>query len=215
MRLFIDTANIDDIRRASRLGVIDGVTTNPSLVAQEGVEYRDRVLEIAEAIDGPISAETISSTADELFEEGKRIAEWHENVVVKVAMSEEGLAATALLSAEGIKVNMTLIFSANQALLAARAGSTYISPFLGRLDDAGQRGMEIIEEAVQIFETFHLPAQVLAASIRSPRHVTDAALAGAHVATIPPNVLFQMIQHPLTELGIQRFLADAEQYSAV
>lgn len=215
MRLFIDTANIEDIRRAARLGVIDGVTTNPSLVAKEGVEYRDRVLEIAATIDGPISAETISSTADELFEEGKRIAEWHENVVVKVAMSEEGLAATALLSAEGIKVNMTLIFSANQALLAARAGATYISPFLGRLDDAGQRGMDMIEEAVQIFETFHLPAQVLAASIRSPRHVTDAALAGAHVATIPPNVLFQMIHHPLTDVGIERFLADAEQYSPV
>jgi transaldolase len=215
MRLFIDTANIDDIRRAAAMSVIDGVTTNPSLVAKEGVEYRDRVLEIASVVDGPISAETISSTADELVEEGKRIAAWHENIVVKVAMSEEGLAAIGRLSAEGIKVNTTLIFSANQALLAARAGATYVSPFLGRLDDAGQQGMDVVEESVHIFETFHLPTQVLAASIRSPRHVTDAALAGAHVATIPPNVLFQMIHHPLTDAGIARFLADAAKYSPV
>ena len=215
MRIFMDTANIDDIRRGAAMGVIDGVTTNPSLVAAEGVEYRDRVLEICEVVDGPISAETISATADELVEEGRRIAAWHEQVVVKVAMSEEGLQAISRLAAEGIRCNCTLVFSANQALLAARAGATFISPFLGRIDDAGQDGMEVVREAVAIIETYHLPSQILAASIRHPRHVTEAALAGAHVATIPPKVLLQLVRHPLTDLGIERFLADAKSYTSV
>ena len=215
MRIFLDTANIDDIRRGAAMGVVDGVTTNPSLVAAEGVEYRDRVLEICETVDGPISAETISETADELVEEGRRIASWHENVVVKVAMSEAGLEAISRLSAEGIACNCTLVFSANQALLAARAGATLISPFVGRIDDAGQDGMEVVREAVAIMETYHLPSQVLAASIRHPRHVTEAALAGSHIATVPPKVLFQLIQHPLTDAGIERFLADAAKYTPV
>jgi transaldolase len=215
MRLFLDTANIDDIRRGAAMGVVDGVTTNPSLVAKEGIEYRDRVVEICEVVDGPISAECISTTADALVEEGRRIASWHPNVVVKVAMTEQGLQAISRLSAEGIRVNTTLVFSANQALLAARAGATYVSPFIGRLDDAGEDGMLVVQESVHIFETYHLPTQVLAASIRSPRHVTMAALAGAHVATIPANVLFQMVQHPLTDVGIERFLADAAKYTPV
>jgi transaldolase len=215
MRLFLDTANIEDIRRGAAMGVVDGVTTNPSLVAKEGVEYRDRVLEICEAVDGPISAETISTTADALVEEGRRIAAWHPNVVVKVAMSEQGLHAMGRLAREGIKINTTLVFSPNQALLAARAGATYVSPFIGRLDDAGEDGMQVVRETVQIFETYHLPTQVLAASIRSPRQVTLAALAGAHVATVPANILFQMVQHPLTDVGIQRFLADAAKYTPV
>ena len=215
MRLFLDTANISDIRRGAAMGVLDGVTTNPSLLAREGVEYRDRVLEICEVVDGPISAECISTTADALVEEGRRIAAWHPNVVVKVAMSEQGLQAIHRLSAEGIRVNTTLIFSANQALLAARAGATYISPFIGRLDDAGEDGMQVVRESVQIFETYHLPTQVLAASIRSARQVTLAALAGAHVATVPASVLFQMVQHPLTDVGIERFLADAAKYTPV
>jgi transaldolase len=215
VRIFLDTANIDDIRRGAAMGVVDGVTTNPSLVAREGVEYKDRVLQIAEVIDGPISAECISTTADDLVAEGKRIAAWHPNVVVKVAMTEEGLAAIGRLSREGIRVNTTLIFSANQALLAARAGAAYVSPFIGRLDDAGEDGMEVVRNTVQIFETYHLPTQVLAASIRGPRHVTLAALAGAHVATIPANVLYQMVKHPLTDAGIQAFLADAAKYTAV
>jgi transaldolase len=215
VRIFLDTANISDIRRGAAMGVLDGVTTNPTLVAREGVEYRDRVLEIAEVIDGPISAECVSTTADELVAEGKRIASWHPNVVVKVAMTEEGLAAIGRLSREGIRVNTTLIFSANQALLAARAGAAYVSPFIGRLDDAGEDGMEVVRDTVQIFETYHLPTQVLAASIRSPRHVTLAALAGAHVSTIPANVLFQMVKHPLTDVGIQAFLADAAKYTPV
>ncbi|MCY3656547.1 MAG: fructose-6-phosphate aldolase [Chloroflexi bacterium] len=215
MRIFLDTANIDDIRRGAAMGVVDGVTTNPSLVAAEGVEYRDRVLEICDVVDGPISAETISETADELVEEGRRIASWHENVVVKVAMSEAGLAAISRLSAEGISTNCTLVFSANQALLAARAGATLISPFIGRIDDAGQDGMDVVRESVQIMETYHLPSQVLAASVRHTRHVTEAALAGAHIATLPPKVLFQLIHHPLTDVGIERFLADAAKYTPV
>ncbi|MCH7511527.1 MAG: fructose-6-phosphate aldolase [Chloroflexi bacterium] len=215
MRLFVDTANIEDIRRAVALGVVDGVTTNPTLVAREGVEYRDRVLEICQVVDGPISAECISTTADEMVEEGRRIAAWHPNVVVKVPITEEGLTAISRLAGDGIKVNCTLIFSANQALLAAKAGATYISPFVGRLDDAGQDGMDVVSESVQIFEAFHLPTQVLAASLRHPQHVTQAALAGAHVATLPPAVLFQMVKHPLTDIGIERFLADAAKYGSV
>ncbi len=215
MRIFMDTANIDDIRRGAAMGVLDGVTTNPSLLAKEGVEYRDRVLEIAEAVDGPISAECISETADEIVEEARRIAAWHEQVVVKIPLTEAGLGAISRVSAEGIKVNTTLVFSANQALLAAHAGATYVSPFIGRLNDAGHDGMEVIREIVQIFETFHLPTQVLTASIRGMRDVTAAALAGSHVATIPPNVLFGMIKHPLTDQGIERFLADAKSYTPV
>jgi transaldolase len=215
MRIFMDTANIDDIRRGARMGVLDGVTTNPSLLAREGVEYRDRVLEICELVDGPISAECISSDPDELVAEARRVASWHPNVVVKIAMSEAGLEAIQRVSAEGIRVNTTLIFSANQALLAARAGAAFVSPFVGRLQDAGHDGLEVVREIVTIFELHDLSTQVLAASIRGARDVTDAALAGAHIATLPPNVLFQMVHHPLTDAGIERFLADAAKYAAV
>ena len=215
MRLFLDTANIDEIRRAARMGVVAGITTNPSLLAKEGVEYRDRVLEIASVVDGPISAECISTEPEALLAEARRIAAWHPNVVVKIAMSESGLEVISRLSAEGIRVNTTLIFSANQALLAALAGATYVSPFIGRLDDAGEDGMLVVQESVRIFETFHLPTQVLAASIRSPRHVTLAALAGAHVATLPSSVLLQMVNHPLTDVGAAKFLADAAKYTPV
>ncbi len=215
MRLFVDTANIDDIRRVAAMGVVDGVTTNPTLMAKEGIEYRDRVIEICEIVDGPISAEGVATTANELVEEGKRIASWHPNVVVKVPLTEEGLQATSRLSAASIRVNCTLVFSANQALLAARAGAAYVSPFVGRLEDAGQDGMDVVREIVQVFETYHLPTQVLAASLRHPQHVTQAALAGAHVGTVPPAVLLQMVQHPLTDAGIERFLADAASYTPV
>ncbi|MBM4415138.1 MAG: fructose-6-phosphate aldolase [Chloroflexi bacterium] len=215
MRLFLDTANIDEIRRAAAMGVISGVTTNPTLVAREGVDYRARVLEICDVVDGPISAECISTEADDIVAEARRVAAWHPNVVVKVPLTEPGLAAIRRLSAEGIRINTTLIFSANQALLAALAGAAYVSPFVGRLDDAGEDGMTVVSEAVRIFELFHLPTQVLAASIRSPRHVTQAALAGAHVATLPASVLFQMVRHSLTDAGIARFLADAATYSPV
>lgn len=215
MDIFLDTANIEEIRRGAALGVVDGVTTNPTLVAREGVQYRDRVLEICEVVDGPISAECISMEYEPLVDEARRIAAWHPNVVVKIPMGEVGLRAIKTVSEEGIRVNTTLIFSANQALLAAKAGAAFVSPFVGRLNDAGHDGMAVIREIVAIFETFALSTEVLAASIRNPRDVTEAALAGAHIATIPPAVLFQMVQHPLTDRGIEIFLKDAQQYAAV
>lgn len=215
MKIFLDTANIDDIRRGAAMGVVDGVTTNPTLVAREGVDYKARVLEICSVVDGPISAECISMELDALVAEARRVAAWHPNVVVKIPMTETGLAAIKRVSTEGIRVNTTLVFSANQALLAAKAGATFVSPFVGRLNDAGHDGMEVIRETVQVFDTYSLDCEVLAASIRGPRDVTEAALAGAHVATIPPAVLFQMVNHPLTDRGIEIFLADAKKYAPV
>ena len=215
MRIFMDTANIDDIRRGAALGVVDGVTTNPTLVAKEGVQYRDRIMEICEVVDGPISAECISMEYEPLVEEARRVASWHPNVVVKIPMSEVGLQAIKTVSVEGIRVNTTLVFSANQALLAAKAGAAFVSPFIGRLNDAGHDGMEVIREIVSVFDTFNLPTQVLSASIRNPRDVTEAALAGSHVATLPPAVLFAMVNHPLTDKGIEIFLNDAKKYSPV
>lgn len=215
MKIFLDTANIDDIKRGAAMGVLDGITTNPSLLAKEGVEYKDRVLEIAKIVDGPISAECISENTEELIAEAFRIAKWHENIVVKIPLTEAGLAATSYISSEGIKVNTTLIFSPNQALLAAKAGSTYVSPFIGRLNDAGHDGMEVIREISNIFNQFEIKTEVLTASIRNPRDVIDAAISGSHIATIPPNVLFNMINHPLTDKGIDLFLDDAKKYSPV
>ncbi|TAJ17992.1 MAG: fructose-6-phosphate aldolase [Dehalococcoidia bacterium] len=215
MKIFLDTANIDDIRRGAAMGIVDGVTTNPTLVAREGVDYKSRVLEICSVVDGPISAECISMELETLVAEAKRVAAWHRNVVVKIPMSEVGLAAIKRVSAQGIRVNTTLVFSANQALLAAKAGAAFVSPFVGRLDDAGHDGMEVIREIVQVFETYELECEVLTASIRGPRDVTEAALAGSHVATIPPAVLFQMVNHPLTDKGIEIFLADAKKYAPV
>ena len=216
MRLFLDTANIDEIRDAVRMGVLAGVTTNPTLMAKEsGTSYRERVIEICEAVNGPVSAECTSRDVPGLLEEARKIASWNPHVVVKIPMDANGLEATSHLSREGIKINMTLIFSANQALLAALAGATYVSPFVGRLDDAGQDGMEVVRQAVEIFDRYHLPSQVLAASIRTAPHVIQAALAGAHIATVPYAILQQMLKHPLTEVGIERFLADSRKYAAV
>jgi transaldolase len=213
MRLFLDTASIDEVRRGARMGVLSGVTTNPSLMAKEsGVTYRERVVEICEAVRGPVSAECISRDAAGLVTEAREIAAWHKHVVVKIPIDEAGLEATSVLSKEGIAINMTLIFSANQALLAAVAGATYVSPFIGRIDDAGQDGMDVVREAVEIFDRYHLPAQVLAASIRHPRHVVAAARAGAPIATLPYGVLAAMVKHPLTDVGIERFVADAAKY---
>jgi transaldolase len=215
MRLFLDTANIDEIRDAVRMGVLAGVTTNPTLMAREsGISYRERVIEICEAVNGPVSAECTSRTADELIDEAHEIATWHPNVVVKIPIDANGLEATSVLSREGIRINMTLVFSANQSLLAALAGATYVSPFVGRLDDAGQDGMEVVRQSVAIFDQYHLPAQVLAASIRSAPHVIQAALAGAHIATLPYAVLQAMVKHPLTDAGIERFLADSRKYAS-
>jgi transaldolase len=211
MRLFLDTASVDEIRAAAKLGVISGVTTNPTLWAKAGGgDYRNIVLEICDIVDGPISAECLSREVEGLVEEARRVASWHPNVVVKIPIDAVGLEATSRLSKEGVKVNMTLVFSANQALLAAQVGATYISPFVGRLDDVGHRGMAVVEETVQILERYHLPNQVIAASLRHPLHVIEAAKAGAHIATMPYGVLMGMLRHPLTDVGIERFLADAQ-----
>ncbi len=208
MRIFIDTANIEEIRQANELGVISGVTTNPSLIAREGRDFEQVVREICAIVDGPISAEVISIEAVGMVQEAEQLAKIHPNVVIKVPMTAEGLKATKILSGKGIKTNVTLIFSANQALLAARAGATYVSPFVGRLDDVGQDGMELIAEIVPIFDRYDLATAVIAASIRHPVHVTEAARLGSHIATVPFKVIMQMTKHPLTDQGIEKFLAD-------
>jgi transaldolase len=209
MKFFIDTASIPDIKRIHDLGVLDGVTTNPSLIAKEtGKPFEAIIEEICGIVDGPISAEVISLEAPGMIEEGRKLAKIHRNVVVKVPLTAEGLKACHAFSQEGIKTNVTLCFSATQGLMAAKAGATMVSPFVGRLDDVNHIGMELIEDLVEIFQNYDLDTQVLAASIRGPRHVTEAALAGAHIATIPPKVFDQMLAHPLTDRGIEGFLAD-------
>ena len=214
MKFFIDTANLEDIKKANDMGVICGVTTNPSLIAKEGRDFNEVIKEITAIVDGPISGEVKATTVDaeEMIEEAREIAKIHKNMVVKIPMTVEGLKACKVLSKEGIKTNLTLVFSANQALLAARAGATYVSPFLGRLDDISTRGVDLIEEIVQIFKAASLDTQIICASIRNPMHVTDCALAGADIATVPYNVIEQMVKHPLTDIGIKKFQAD---YKAV
>lgn len=211
MKLFIDTANVDEIRKANELGVISGVTTNPSLIAKEGRNFRQVVQEICAIVDGPISAEVISLEAPGMVQEARELVKIHPNIVIKVPMIPEGLKATKILAGEGIKTNVTLVFSANQALLAALAGASYVSPFVGRLDDIGQEGMELIREIVHIFDQYMFNTEVIAASIRHPIHVTDCAKAGAHIATVPYKVIMQMTKHSLTDIGVERFLADWEQ----
>jgi transaldolase len=210
MQFFIDTANIDEIREANALGVLGGVTTNPSLVAKEkGVDFHDRLKEItAEVTEGSVSAEVISLDSEGMIAEGKELAAIAPNITVKLPMTLEGLKATKALTDLGITTNVTLIFNANQALLAARAGATYVSPFLGRLDDIGQNGMTLIRNIAEIFDIHEIDSKIIAASIRHPMHVTEAALNGAHIATVPFNVLAQLVKHPLTDQGIEKFLAD-------
>lgn len=210
MKLFVDTANTEEIRKANDLGVICGVTTNPSLIAREGLEFKSVIKEITEIVDGPISAEVISLEAPKMVEEALELAKIHKNIVIKLPMTEEGLKATKQLTAKGIRTNVTLIFSAAQALLAARAGATYVSPFLGRLDDVGAEGMQLVRDIAEIFDIHGIETEIIAASVRSPLHVVDAAKAGAHIATVPYNVIIQMTKHPLTDNGIQRFLKDWE-----
>ena len=210
MKLFIDTANVNDIREANDWGVICGVTTNPSLIAKEGRVFEEVVKEITEIVDGPISAEVISLEADKMVEEAIPLSKIHKNIVIKLPMCAEGLKACKRLTEMGIKTNVTLIFSAAQALLAANAGATYVSPFLGRLDDIGMEGMELISEIVDIFNAQGISTEIIAASTRNPIHVTAAARLGCDIATVPMNVLRQMIKHPLTDLGIERFLKDWE-----
>ncbi|MCM3597415.1 fructose-6-phosphate aldolase [Metabacillus idriensis] len=209
MLFFIDTANVEEIKEAQSLGILSGVTTNPSLVAKENVSFHDRLREITAIVPGSsVSAEVISLKAEEMIEEGKELAEIAPNITVKVPMTPDGLKAVKALTDLGIKTNVTLIFNANQALLAARAGATYVSPFVGRLDDIGQNGMELISTIAQMFDIHGIESQIIAASIRHPMHVTEAALHGAHIATIPFNVINQLCKHPLTDQGIEKFLAD-------
>ncbi|MFV0412718.1 MAG: fructose-6-phosphate aldolase [Oscillospiraceae bacterium] len=210
MKLFIDTANVDEIRKANDMGVICGVTTNPSLIAKEGRDFAKVIAEIASIVDGPISGEVKATTVDAegMIAEGREIAKIHPNMVVKIPMTAEGLKATKVLAAEGIPCNVTLVFSANQALLAARAGAAYVSPFLGRLDDISTPGIDLIQTIVDIFDTHGIETEIIAASVRSPIHVTDCALAGAHIATVPFGVINTMINHPLTDAGIAKFQQD-------
>lgn len=210
MKLFIDTANIDEIRAANDLGVICGVTTNPSLIAKEGRDFKEVVTEITSIVDGPISAEVISLEAQGMVTEARELAKIHKNIVIKIPMCAEGLKAVKILTAEGIKTNVTLIFSAAQALLAARAGATYVSPFLGRIDDISWDGSQLIAEIVDIFNAHGIETEIIAASIRSPLHVVEVARLGADIATVPYKVIMQMIEHPLTKIGIDRFLKDWE-----
>ncbi len=209
MRIFLDTANIDQIRQAAKLGIISGVTTNPSLVSKEAAaDYETAIKEICSIVPGPISAEVLVEGVEPMIEQARRITTWAPNIVIKIPATTDGLEATSILARDNIRVNFTLCFSLNQALLGALAGATYVSPFVGRLDDIGHDGMQIVQDTVDVFKHYQLPTQVIAASIRHPEHCIAAAKAGAHIATIPYNVLMQMIRHPLTDIGVSRFLAD-------
>lgn len=208
MKIFLDTANIDEIKEGASWGIVDGVTTNPSLIAKEKRDFKQVVKEICDIVDGPISAEVISEDSEGMISEARELVKIHKNIVIKIPMTVEGLKAVSILSKEGIKTNVTLIFSPNQALLAAKAGATYVSPFLGRLDDVGSQGMDLVRTIVEIFFNYDYDTEVIAASIRHPLHVVDAALAGSHIATIPMKVLQQMVKHPLTDKGIESFMND-------
>lgn len=210
MKFFLDTANVKEIQEAASLGLLDGVTTNPSLVAKEGRSFREMLVEICNIVDGPISAEVVSLEADAMVKEGKELAKIHKNIVVKVPLIAEGLKATKRLAAEGIKVNVTLCFSPTQALLAAKAGAWCVSPFIGRLDDISSNGMELIRQILTIYRNYDYKTQVLVASVRHPQHVVEAALAGGHICTMPFSIFQQMVKHPLTDSGLKKFLADWE-----
>ena len=210
MKIFIDTANVEEIRMASKLGVLSGVTTNPSLIAKEGRDIKEVIEEVCSIVDGPISAEVMSLNGDEMVKEARELSKIHKNIVIKIPMCEEGLKAVATLSKEEIKTNVTLIFSPLQALLAARAGASFVSPFLGRLDDIGNPGIEVIEQISDMFTIHGIEAEIIAASVRNPMHVLDAAMAGSDIATIPYNVIVNMIKHPLTDAGIEKFIEDYE-----
>ncbi len=216
MKFFIDTANLDEIKKMASLGLIDGVTTNPSLVAKEGdVDFHERIKDICQVVQGPVSAEVISLESEGMIEEARELSKIASNVVVKIPMTLEGLKAVKILNKEGIKTNVTLIFSANQALLAAKAGGTYASPFVGRLDDRAHEGMQLIREIKTIYDNYNIETEIIAASIRGPLHVKEAALAGADIATIPFSVIEKMSKHPLTDIGIKRFLDDWKEVQGV
>ncbi len=210
MKLFIDTANIDEIKEAAKLGLIDGITTNPTLIAREGKEFMQIVEEICQIVDGPISLEAVSTQSKDMVKEAQDLAKIHPNVVVKIPMTREGLIATKQLSTEGIHVNMTLVFSPTQALLAAKAGAAYVSPFVGRLDDISHLGMDLVEQILTIYENYDFETEIIVASVRNPLHVLEAALIGADIATVPFKVIEQLIKHPLSDIGVERFLKDWE-----
>lgn len=210
MKLFIDTANLDEIKEVSSWGVLDGVTTNPSLIAKEGRDFKTVVKEITDIVDGPISAEVVSLDHQGMLEEARDLVKIHKNIIIKVPMTKEGLKAVTIMDQEGIKTNVTLVFSANQALLAARAGASYVSPFVGRLDDIGNEGIYLVEDIAEIFDIYAIETEIISASIRHPIHVLQSAKAGAHIATIPYKVFNQMLVHPLTDSGIEQFLKDWE-----
>jgi len=210
MKFFLDTANVKEIQEAASLGLLDGVTTNPSLVAKEGRSFKEMLIEICKIVDGPISAEVVSLEANAMVKEGKELAKIHKNIVVKVPLIAEGLKATKRMAAEGIKVNVTLCFSPTQALLAAKAGAWCVSPFIGRLDDISSNGMELIRQILTIYRNYDFKTQVLVASVRHPQHVVEAALAGGHICTMPFSIFHQMVKHPLTDSGLKKFLADWE-----
>ena len=215
MKLFLDTADIEQIRQAMKLGVITGVTTNPSLLSKAGwTDYKSAIMEICSIVNGPVSAEVLSQETQSMIEEAREISSWSPHIVIKIPSTASGLEAISVLSKEKVKVNFTLCFSLNQALLGALAGATYVSPFVGRLDDIGQDGMELVAEIVKLFDHYNLPTQVIAASIRHPLHCVAAAKAGAHIATVPYSVLMQMVHHPLTTIGIARFLEDWQRVSS-
>lgn len=210
MKLFLDTGNVNEIREAASYGLVDGITTNPSLVSKEGRDFKDLLVEICSLVDGPISAEVVSVEADAMVKEGRELAKIHKNIVVKVPLIPEGLRATQLMASEGIRVNVTLCFSPTQALLAAKAGAWCVSPFIGRLDDISSDGMDLIEQILTIYENYEYPTQVLVASVRHPQHVVQAALLGGHICTMPYSVFQQLVKHPLTDIGLKKFLADWE-----
>jgi transaldolase len=210
MKFFIDTGDVGEIREAHAMGLVDGVTTNPSLIAKSGRKYRDVVVEICEIVNGPISAEVLSTTYDEMMVEAREWHKVHKNIVVKLPLIPEGLKAVRTCTQEGIRTNVTLCFSPNQALLAAKAGASYISPFIGRLDDISETGMELIEKIVTIYNNYNYETEVLVASVRNPTHVVDAAMLGAHVCTIPFSVMQQLVKHPLTDVGLKKFVEDAK-----
>ena len=210
MKFFIDTANVDEIREINQWGIVDGVTTNPSLIAKEGKNFIEVIKEITTIVDGPVSAEVLSLQSEEMIKEARELAKIHKNVVIKIPMTEEGLKAVKILSKEGISTNVTLIFSATQALLAAKSGATYVSPFLGRLDDISSEGMILIEDIYKIFRNYSIDTKIIAASVRNPMHVLQIAKSGADIATVPYDVFKQMLKHPLTDLGIEKFLKDWE-----
>ncbi|WP_447970415.1 fructose-6-phosphate aldolase [Nitrospira sp. M1] len=214
MKIYLDTGNIKEIREAASFGVIDGITTNPSLVSKEGRDFKDLLLEVCSVVDGPISAEVVSVDADAMVQEGRELAKIHKNIIVKCPLIPEGLKATKQLASEGIRVNVTLCFSPAQALLAAKAGAWCVSPFIGRLDDISSNGMELIRQIVTIFTNYNFPTLVLVASVRSPQHVVEAALAGGHICTLPFSVFQQLIKHPLTDSGLKKFLSDWEKQNS-